>query len=298
MSALIKSLASWSAKSDRLWELVEPTLVKFSQYVLRERRRYEQERYAGRSQPSPISGGEAAPPFTGRDKAISEIFPELTVAHGPFTGLRYPRGKAYGSALFPKLLGSYEKELHTVISNIIATPYTDIVDIGCAEGYYANGFAQKMPNTTVHAYDINEDARNFCSSMAYLNQQTDRVALGQFCSANTLLNFPHRSRTLILSDCEGYEKKLFTPEVCQSLAAHDVLIEVHDFLDLSISPQLHTYFAPTHDLELIESIDDVQKVHTYDYAELAGFDLEAKRELVGEFRPAIMQWFFFRSKNR
>jgi hypothetical protein len=100
-------------------------------------------------------------------------------------------------------------------------------------------------------------------------------------------------RALILADCESYEKNLFTDASVAALRRHDVLIEVHDFIDLEISPLLRRRFAKTHRLEVVESIDDIQKAHRYDYPQLQGYDVAARRELVGEFRPTIMEWFYF-----
>jgi hypothetical protein len=61
----------------------------------------------------------------------------MTVANGPFKGLRYPSVHTFGSALFPKLLGSYESELHPVLGGMMGNGYTTVVDIGCGEGYCA-----------------------------------------------------------------------------------------------------------------------------------------------------------------
>jgi hypothetical protein len=44
---------------------------------------------------------------------------------------------AVGSALAPKLIGSYEAELHPIFDRIFRKPYKRVIDIGCAEGYYA-----------------------------------------------------------------------------------------------------------------------------------------------------------------
>jgi hypothetical protein len=41
-----------------------------------------------------------------------ELVREMTVRSGPFQGMRYPGAEAAGSALIPKLLGSYQRELH------------------------------------------------------------------------------------------------------------------------------------------------------------------------------------------
>src|ERR1035437_4265269 len=90
---------------------------------------------------------------------------KLIVINGPFKGMKYPYFKPYGIATLPTLLGSYEKEIQFIMDIIIKNGYQNILDIGCAEGYYAVGLAN-CTNATVFAYDINEDARKFCHSMA------------------------------------------------------------------------------------------------------------------------------------
>jgi hypothetical protein len=50
------------------------------------------------------------------------------VLDGPFAGMRYvPR--AAGSSLLPKLLGSYEAELHGIVAVVINSDYRKIVDV-------------------------------------------------------------------------------------------------------------------------------------------------------------------------
>ena len=50
-----------------------------------------------------------------------------------------------GSVLIPKLLGSYEQELQPLLQRLAAQNYSEIVDIGCAEGYYAIGLGGCFP---------------------------------------------------------------------------------------------------------------------------------------------------------
>jgi hypothetical protein len=97
-------------------------------------------------------------------------------------------------------------------------------------------------------------------------------------------------KALIVADCEGYEIELLTSEVIAAGRLHTFLVETHDLLNLHISPTLKSRFAETHQMTSIKSLDDIHKVHEYDYPELAGFSLEARRELLGEFRPSIMEW--------
>ena len=99
------------------------------------------------------------------------------VLSGPFVGMDYVQ-QATGSALMPKLLGSYEAELHETLEKIAATEYAAIIDIGCAEGYYAIGLAMRLPNAQVYAFDIDPEARELCTAMARLNgveERGDRV---------------------------------------------------------------------------------------------------------------------------
>src|SRR5436190_882004 len=70
------------------------------------------------------------------------LSPDKKVLGGIFKGLQYPRFESSGSGLVTKLLGSYENELHPFIQQLGANKYTEIIDIGCAEGYYAVGLAQ------------------------------------------------------------------------------------------------------------------------------------------------------------
>src|SRR5690348_1337426 len=77
------------------------------------------------------------------------------VNSGPFKGLEYISGAA-GSAYTPKILGCYEQEIHAFIEEIINKSYSVIVDVGCAEGYYAVGFAYRSSDVKVYAFDENE----------------------------------------------------------------------------------------------------------------------------------------------
>jgi hypothetical protein len=59
-----------------------------------------------------------------RDQTLRQLaramFPEPVVSGGPFKGMLYPSAQAYGSALLPKLLGSYESELHPALEEMFA----------------------------------------------------------------------------------------------------------------------------------------------------------------------------------
>ncbi|MGI8527335.1 MAG: hypothetical protein ACR2K5_14395 [Pseudolabrys sp.] len=99
------------------------------------------------------------------------------VQSGPFKGMRFVERSAEGCHV-PKLLGSYERELHPYLEAAIKRGYRHVVNIGMAEGYYAVGMALRMTAAQVHVFDINEEARKVCTNVAALNGVTDRVSVG------------------------------------------------------------------------------------------------------------------------
>ncbi|MCF7817839.1 MAG: 50S ribosomal protein L11 methyltransferase [Kiritimatiellales bacterium] len=234
-------------------------------------------------------------PALGVEDAVTSIFPDLIVLNGPFKGMRYPHARSVGSTLFPKLLGSYERELHPVINSFPSRGYTAIVDVGCAEGFYAIGLARMLPAAKVYAYDINPKGRDLCQQMAELNGVSDRVSVGTECSDRELLSLDLGGRGLIVSDCEGFEKELFSDSVIRQMERHDFLIEAHDLWDRSISPLLLERFKATHEMILIKSVCDSLKVDLYQYEELRNYDKATRYYLMEEIRPECMNWLYMKA---
>lgn len=228
---------------------------------------------------------------------VAEALDQRVVLGGPFKGLRYPEAESFGSVLVPKIIGSYESELHHLFSGAARTGYTDIVDIGCAEGYYAVGLARLIESAHVYAFDISPVARALCSEMARVNGVAERVSVLGACDRFSLLSLPLGARALIISDCEGFEDQIFDAGVAHAFGRHDVLIEVHDFLDPDISTRLIGAFRATHDLEVISSVDDLDKVRSYDFPILEGLSGKERFAALRECRPCRMEWFFFRSRE-
>lgn len=231
------------------------------------------------------------------EKIIQEKFPNLVVANGPFMGMKYPHARSVEGSLLPKLLGSYELELKDVIETILFKDYTDIVNIGCAEGYYAVGLGMKFPKANIFAFDSNSSARNFCNEMGRLNGVENRLHVGDFCDEETMLSLNFRGKALVVSDCEGFEKYLFTEKVVDFLANHDVLIETHDLIDIEISSLLRKRFCNTHDILTIKSVDDIEKVNHYRFSEIENYDTQLKRLILCEKRGSIMEWLYMTSKQ-
>jgi len=216
--------------------------------------------------------------------------PSLSVQHGPFRGLVYPAAEAHGSVLFPKLLGSYERELHSVFDEILAVPLTAIVDIGCAEGYYAVGLAMRAPRIPVFAFDTDAQAREACRRMAAINGAEARVTVGEECSAHDLAQLPLGEHALVVSDCEGAERWIFTEQVAEALRPHHLVIELHDFVQPGTGALLAQRLGRTHSILVLDALDDDARVEQYRYDELAPFTDRQRRRLLREGRPEAMSW--------
>jgi hypothetical protein len=206
------------------------------------------------------------------------------VQTGPFKNMQYVTS-AIGSELCPKLLGSYEAELHGALATVLKKQYDRIINIGCAEGYYAIGLALRQPRAFVVAFDFNPMARQLCEEMATLNHVSDRLLLGSECSHDDLRR-AISSKTLIFCDCESHEFELLRPELVPQLAKVDMLVELHDFIDDRITPAIISRFSATHDITMIDS----STRNVSDYASLQNFSPRDQRLAVNEYRAYSQQW--------
>lgn len=225
------------------------------------------------------------------------LFQEKKVLHGPFEGMKYPFFSSVCSMLYPKLVGSYEMELHSYIYSYCHNKYSEILDIGCAEGYYANGLAMKNPVAKVYAFDIDEGARNLCYEMAKANGLDHQIDIRSSCNAEDLANFNFTKRGLIISDCEGYELSLFDKNNIGNLKNCDVLIETHDFININITTYLCDLFKDSHDITVVKSTDDIEKAKTYHFKESEKLDLASRKQLFEERRPGTMEWLICSPKS-
>jgi hypothetical protein len=227
------------------------------------------------------------------ERNVGDALGEPTVLAGPFRGLRYPALASWGSAFLPKLLGTYERELHPAIERVSHRPYNLIVDIGAAEGYYAVGFALRMPQTPVIAFEIDAAARGMLARVIEHNAVQSRVTLAECCDGEQLLELARRGPGFLLSDCEGCEFELFQPAQVLALAGWDLLIETHDSLRHNITRQLVARFRRTH---RVTSIKPRQRTAA-DFPLRGNFSRFEKRAAMDEGRHRA-QWLFLESRSR
>ncbi|MBF0159327.1 MAG: hypothetical protein HQL58_07355 [Magnetococcales bacterium] len=182
-----------------------------------------------------------------------------TIQSGPFRGIeRYNNSFVEGVPSYDsigKLFGWYEAELHPWVEQASHVPYTRVINIGCADGYYAFGLAHLIPTAQVYAFDYDEKAQVVCKQIAVRSGLSHRVHIDGLCTIEHLRQLAVSGageRTLIFIDCEGCEKELLNPQIVGALAGCDIIVECHDFFDPQITPTLLSRFSASHHIDKVD----------------------------------------------
>jgi precorrin-6B methylase 2 len=210
---------------------------------------------------------------------------------GIFKGMDYVSTATEG-ALLPRLLGSYEAELQPHLLAFAAEGIDTVIDVGCAEGYYAVGLARLMPHVTIHAHDIDEKALTACRALAEKNGVADRVIVGGEFKPQDFETFAGR-RCLVMVDCEGAEVDVLQPALSPALAGLSLIVETHDVYREGALATLVERFAPTHDIVRVEQQFTAFEPPPW-FAAMAHLD---RLLAVWEWRVSPTPWLVMRPKK-
>ena len=131
-----------------------------------------------------------------------------------------------------------------------------IVDIGCAEGYYAVGLALRLPNSTIHARDTDPAARALVAQLAADNGVSERVIVGGAMD-HAALSLCTDAETVVICDIEGAEDRLLDPVAGPGLLQADILVECHPATAPGVVERLKARFGTTHRIsEIGRHVDD------------------------------------------
>jgi Ribosomal protein L11 methyltransferase (PrmA) len=169
---------------------------------------------------------------------------------GPFSGVRLDVD-ALPVHVAPKFLGTYEDELHGCIEMAISRRPQLVLNVGCAEGYYAVGLATRLPDTIVYAFDADPKARRATVRNASLNGVAAQARVSGVVHARELETLLRLGRALVVMDCEGAEFELLDPKAAPSLARADIIVELHPHRCPAIEEKLTARFRSTHAVERI-----------------------------------------------
>lgn len=211
------------------------------------------------------------------------------VLAGPFAGMVLSP-MTHAEHVGPWLLGTYEAELHPWLDELLRMDFAQVVDVGAKIGYYAVGLARRYPDTPVVAFDTDPWARAAVRQMAAANG-TPRVEVRGFCGPEWL-DAGLRGGALVISDCEGYERDLFTASRAPALDTATLLIELHDDMAPGASQAIESRFRHTHQLRRVRSHSDSAPA-----APSAGTSLtpEELNRLAHEVRPP-QEWVLLTPK--
>lgn len=215
-----------------------------------------------------------------------------TVLSGPFKGLDYDVRATEGAAS-ARLIGCYEASIAPILEEIVARAYPVIMDIGCAEGYYAVGLARRMLKTKVMAYDTNPMARKACADLAERNNVAERVDIhgtvehGEFSRCKD-------EKTLIICDIEGAEDALLDPSKAPALKSADILVEVHDCFSPDLSKQIEARFSESHQIRTIGREVDMSALPDW----MESFSDLDRLLTVWEWRIGPTPWLWMRSNDQ
>jgi 2-polyprenyl-3-methyl-5-hydroxy-6-metoxy-1,4-benzoquinol methylase len=214
------------------------------------------------------------------------------VQSGPFKGMAYVTGASEGSTS-SRLLGCYETALHPIIEKIIRRGYAQVIDVGCAEGYYAVGLARRMPQTQVLARDMNPAAQKKCTELAAMNNVSAQVQVGgQFDHAD--FDLCTKAKTVVICDIEGAEAELLNPALAKGLLSADILVEVHDCFTPGLSAQIAQRFEATHNVRHIPRANPTAELPAW-FEDLSDLD---RILAIWEWRMGPTPWLWMTRKRK
>jgi SAM-dependent methyltransferase len=212
------------------------------------------------------------------------------VQSGPFVGMLLCDEQEWKDGnLSTKCLGCYEEELHpfveTQIARLAKMEHPKIIDLGCAEGYYAVGLGRCLPQSVIYGVDISKGSLAILRKAAALNGVTN-ITLDAMIAEVMI------APDLVVCDVEGDEINYLKPDCFPDLVHSDIIVECHDCEEWHISKMLYERFVSTHDIiQVWEGARDPNK-----------FEFLRQRQslhrwmAVCEGRPCTMNWLVMTAK--
>jgi hypothetical protein len=177
-------------------------------------------------------------------KLIAEVGHK--VVGGPFAGMVLT-ASAEQQHVGPYLLGTYELELHRWVEACARERFSQILDVGSSFGYYAVGLARRFPQTSVLAFDTDWWARRAVAELAAANGASN-VTIKSKCTP-AWLEAHLQPSSLIVSDCEGYERALFFGAPIPAMATATMIVELHEETPGELAAKFRERFSATHAIE-------------------------------------------------
>jgi hypothetical protein len=209
------------------------------------------------------------------------------VCSGPFAGMRF----GFEDPDPPKLLGTYELEIHDTIRLLSDQAFHTIINVGAGEGYYAVGLARMIRTGTVYAFEANSAKHELIRRLAEDNGVGGRIKISGLCTVADLASvLSNRPPCLVVMDVEGAEGELLNPELIGALRTTWILVEKHDVFCPGISREISARFKQSHVETSCDSVPRLMAdfpIRDFLIRLLPDKDIVA---LMNESRPGPMSW--------
>ncbi|MEM9791102.1 MAG: hypothetical protein AAF842_11950 [Planctomycetota bacterium] len=208
------------------------------------------------------------------------------VMSGPFAGSRMVKA-ADNSGLAPRLLGTYEQELHGWVESVIASKPSLIVNVGAADGYYTIGLLRRLPEARSIAFEMLDKSRRHLTKSARINGVADRLDIRGACDAQALQDaIAGHDGAVIIVDIEGAELDVLDPTVVPDLGRCELMIETHDGFRDGVTDAMVERLYRTHELSFVDELPRRREDVPADPPSLR----DRWQDLTAEHRVIPQQW--------
>ena len=208
------------------------------------------------------------------------------VYSGPFTSLPIPE-RIVTAQNIPYFLGSYERELHPIIYQLISQQKQFGIIVGGGFGYYAIGLAYTIKNSKIITFEQKQELNEIIKEWSILSQTSQQIQLEGSATLSNLQNISGQPDFLFM-DCEGEELKLLCPNSILWLLKCIIICEVHSFYVPSLLSQLCHRLKDTHEINII----DEYPINSSDYQILNTLTNEE-----ADFCVQIDRWIYKGDEN-
>jgi hypothetical protein len=168
-----------------------------------------------------------------------------------------------------------------------------VIDVGCAEGFYAVGLARLLQGVRVFAFDVDFISRRQLKKLSYPNRVAGQIQIAGCCSHQEIERLAGGGDALLIADIEGHETVLLDPVACPSLATTRILVELHPAFGGLLEDtrnELKARFADTHHVDELPSVsrNAANGRHLLPF----GFQAGEIPDLLEEYRGVAQCWLF------
>lgn len=217
-----------------------------------------------------------------------------TVQNGLFAGMRLMfNGEGHG--FLPKLLGSYEQELHPLLHQLQTQfAYQRILILRAQDGFYPVGLAKVFPSAQITVIENNAMSIQRTVELGKMNQIVNRISFLQTAEPYDIDTLLASSReTLIFSDCSDCPLEFWNPEQIAALKLADLLVRLPQIKSVDALKATVQPFQSSHKDQVI----GVGARSPYTIRSIAGWSQLNQNLAITEFQQVPPAWLWLKHQG-